>query len=142
MKVYDSINEKQTYELGWQLGSKLKRKDTVALYGDLGAGKTVFVKGIAAGIGIDEVITSPTFTFVNEYRSEKGLLYHFDLYRADSSDDLIDIGFYDYFTDDAICVIEWADKAEDFLPADCVKVYISQDLSKGEKCRRIKIIIP
>lgn len=140
MKVFDSKNEKQTFELGKLLGALLKKKDTVALYGDLGAGKTVFVKGLAAGMGIREDITSPTFAFVNEYRYENVLLYHFDLYRTDTADEVIDIGFYDYFTDDAVCVIEWADKAEELLPNNCIRVYISSDLSKGENCRRIEIV--
>jgi tRNA threonylcarbamoyladenosine biosynthesis protein TsaE len=109
-ETYMTHSPKQTFELGKQLGQRLKNGDIVALSGNLGAGKTVLTKGIAAGLGITEEITSPTFTLLKEYEGRLGL-HHFDLYRIEDEDELAETGFYDWLGGDGVCVIEWADKA-------------------------------
>ncbi|MBN1897533.1 MAG: tRNA (adenosine(37)-N6)-threonylcarbamoyltransferase complex ATPase subunit type 1 TsaE [Spirochaetes bacterium] len=117
MKKLISKSHRKTFNLGLALARKLKKGDIIGLVGDLGAGKTVFTKGIAAGLGIDPLtVTSPTFTLINEYEGKKGKLFHFDLYRIDSSSDLEALGYEEYFFNDGIVVIEWADKCESLLP--------------------------
>lgn len=118
MKKIISRSAEETFRAGERLGYTLDSGDIVALYGELGAGKTVFAKGIAAGLGITEEITSPTFTFLKEYEGKKKL-YHFDLYRIEDEEALENIGFFDYLLGGGICVIEWPEKAA--LPT-CIRV--------------------
>jgi tRNA threonylcarbamoyladenosine biosynthesis protein TsaE len=107
------------------LGSRLEPGDTVCLYGDLGAGKTSFSYGIALGLEVQEqYITSPTFTFVNEYTGRVPF-YHIDLYRLKDPEELESIGFEEYIDSDGVTVIEWAERAEDELPEDRLSVYLS-----------------
>lgn len=108
-----SDSELQTEEYGRMLGLSVKCGQIICLDGNLGAGKTHFTKGIAKALGIGDVITSPTFTIVNEYRSNGILLLHFDLYRLESYDDLENIGFDEYMDQNAISVIEWSEKIPD-----------------------------
>lgn len=103
-------SERETFELGERLAGELKDGDIVELNGRLGAGKTVFAKGIARGLGIAEDVTSPTFTILKEYAGRLKL-NHFDLYRIDDEEELKAIGFYDYLGAEGVCVIEWAEKA-------------------------------
>jgi tRNA threonylcarbamoyladenosine biosynthesis protein TsaE len=115
----------QTQEIGRLLGKLLDAGDTVCLYGDLGAGKTNFTYGIAQGLDVrEQYITSPTFTFVNEYQGRVPL-YHLDLYRLKGPDELENIGFDEYIDSDGVTVIEWAERAEDELPVECLNVYLS-----------------
>jgi tRNA threonylcarbamoyladenosine biosynthesis protein TsaE len=115
----------QTHDLGEVLGSLLGPGDIVCLYGDLGAGKTSFTYGIALGLEVQEqYITSPTFTFVNEYEG-RAPFYHIDLYRLKDPSELDGIGFEEYIDSDGVTVIEWADRAEDELPDDRLSVYLS-----------------
>lgn len=114
-----SRSAEETFLAGKQLGETLNSGDIVALFGDLGAGKTVFAKGIAAGLGISEEVTSPTFTFLKEYEGKQQRLYHFDLYRIEDEEALENIGFFDYLQGSGICVIEWPEKAA--LPP-CINV--------------------
>jgi tRNA threonylcarbamoyladenosine biosynthesis protein TsaE len=124
----------QTWEIGRLLGIQLEAGDTVCLYGDLGAGKTNFAYGIARGLDVQEqYITSPTFTFVNEYQGRLPL-YHLDLYRLKGPEELESIGFDDYIESDGVTVIEWADRAEDELPEESLSVYFS---FVGETSREI-----
>ena len=111
--VADSVED--TIELGRRVGKVLKAGDVVGLYGGLGAGKTVFVKGIADGLGIFEEITSPTFTLMRQYQAGL-MLCHFDLYRIEDEQELEHIGFYDYLGSDCVCVIEWANHASSLQP--------------------------
>jgi tRNA threonylcarbamoyladenosine biosynthesis protein TsaE len=107
------------------LGSRLEPGDTVCLYGDLGAGKTSFSYGIALGLEVQEqYITSPTFTFVNEYKGRVPF-YHIDLYRLKDPEELEGIGFEEYIDSDGVTVIEWAERAEDELPEDRLSVYLN-----------------
>ena len=108
------------------------------MYGDLGAGKTAFVQGMAKALNIDEPVTSPTFTIVNEYNGTLPL-YHFDVYRIGSSDEMFEIGFDEYVNGDGISVIEWAELIEDILPPDTISVTIRKNMEKGEDYREIII---
>lgn len=114
----------QTWRIGETLGARLGRGDTVCLYGDLGSGKTSFSYGIALGLEVKEqYITSPTFTFVNEYQGRVPL-YHIDLYRLKGAEELENIGFEEYIGSDGVAVIEWAERAEDELPEERLSVYL------------------
>lgn len=115
-------NEEETRALGLEIADALEPGDIVALIGDLGTGKTALTKYIAEGLGIKEEISSPTFTIVKEYRSGRLPLYHFDVYRLGSGEELLDIGAEDMLDGDGACVIEWADIAADVLPADSLIV--------------------
>ena len=120
-----TTNQEQTWKIGELLGSRLDAGDTVCLYGDLGAGKTSFSYGIALGLEVEEqYITSPTFTFVNEYQGRVPF-YHIDLYRLTDPEELHNIGFEEYLDSDGVTVIEWAERVEDELPAECLSVYLS-----------------
>ena len=100
-----------------------------AFYGNMGAGKTTFVKAVCEELGVDDVITSPTFSIVNEYRSEQTgeLIYHFDFYRVKKIEEVYDMGFEDYFYSGALCFIEWPELCEEVLPNDTVKVSINEE---------------
>lgn len=129
----------QTTELGINIGKILNSGDVVCLTGDLGTGKTHISKGIAKGLGIDDHITSPTFTIVNEYDSGRLKLFHFDVYRVSDPDEIYAIGFDDYIFSDGVCLIEWANYIEEILPSDYLHIYIEKDLSKSEDFRKITI---
>jgi tRNA threonylcarbamoyladenosine biosynthesis protein TsaE len=141
-----SSSPEQTWRIGKALGARLKPGDTVCLYGDLGAGKTSFAYGIALGLEVKEqYVTSPTFTFVNEYEG-RAPFYHIDLYRLKGSEDLENIGFDEYIESDGVTVIEWAERAENELPEECLSVYLtfvsesSREigfLGEGERYRRL-----
>ncbi len=103
-------------EFGRLQAARLRRGDVLALCGDLGAGKTHFVKGVAAGIGADASVTSPTFTLIHEYLGGRLPVYHFDFYRLEDEDEAIKIGLDEYLDGDGICLIEWADKFPGLLP--------------------------
>ena len=112
----------ESKRLGFHLGKLLKKGDVVGLMGDLGAGKTVFTQGVAEGLKVKDYVTSPTFTLINQY--EGGLpFYHFDVYRLDDPEELLDLGYEEYFYGEGVTVIEWAEKIEDYLPYCCLIVY-------------------
>ena len=122
----------QTEEVGRVLGTMLERGDLVCLFGDLGAGKTHFSFGIAQGLQVkNEYITSPTFTFVNEYQGRIPF-YHIDLYRLKDPSELEGIGFDEYIDSDGAAVVEWAERAEEELPEDKLNVYLS-DVSENSR---------
>lgn len=104
-----------TKEFGEKLGKLLKKGDIVALNGDLGAGKTTLTKSLGLGLGVEEYITSPTFSLINEYRGRLPV-YHFDVYRLENVEELDDLGFDEYFFGGGVCIIEWAEKIEKMLP--------------------------
>lgn len=112
----------ETEAIGRKIAAKLLPGDIIAYYGDLGAGKTAFTRGLAAGLGVTEQVTSPTYTIVNEYLSGRMPLFHFDMYRLDSADDLFDIGWEDYLARGGVCAVEWSEQVEDALPPESVRV--------------------
>ncbi len=116
----------QTELLGKKLAELLRPGDVIAYYGDLGAGKTAFTRGLAVGLGIREAVTSPTYTIVNEYLSGRMPLFHFDMYRLSSSDELFDIGWEDYLARGGVCAVEWSENVEDAL-TDAISITIEKD---------------
>ena len=139
--VYEVYDVEGTRKIALDFAKKLNCGDVVCMYGDLGAGKTEFVRQMAHTLGIKDYITSPTFTIVNEYKGDIDL-YHFDVYRIDDSDEMYEIGYEEYIDGDGICVIEWAQLIEDILPPKCYSVTINTDYSRGEGYRKITIISP
>ena len=120
-----SHSEQETEALGEQLASALKPGSVVAYSGGLGMGKTAFTRGLAKGLGYSGRVTSPTFTIVNEYLG-KIPLFHFDVYRLDSSDALYDVGWDDYLERGGVCAVEWSENIEDALPEDTIRVHIKR----------------
>lgn len=116
----------ETQALGQKLASRLAPGDVIAYFGDLGAGKTAFTRGLAQGLGITDPVTSPTYTIVNEYLSGRIPLFHFDMYRLSSSDELFDIGWEDYLSRGGVCAVEWSENVEDALQ-DAIRVTIEKD---------------
>lgn len=134
-----SHSAEETQNLGSDFSKNLKRGSVMALYGELGSGKTQFIKGICKGLGVKEIVNSPTFIIVNEYESEKtGKIFHFDLFRIKSSDELLDLGFEDYLAADGLILIEWPELIEKILPADTNKIFLSH-VDGNENVREIKI---
>lgn len=130
MTVYTK-NEAETEKAGALLAEKLPAGSVVALFGDLGAGKTAFVRGMARGMGLDAHVSSPTFTIVNEYLGPKPL-FHFDMYRLSSSDELFDIGWEDYLARNGVCAVEWSENVADAFEGDEIRVTIEK-LSDDER---------
>ena len=130
-------NEAETILEGEKLGRTLCPGAIVALLGGLGAGKTAFTRGIAAGLGVFTGVSSPTFTIVNEYYGRIPL-FHFDLYRLESEDDLYDIGWYDYLERGGVCAVEWSEKAPGAFPVETVVVRIQ---SLGNEKRKLEISV-
>lgn len=132
--IANSIED--TKKIAKFLGKRLEREDVILLDGDLGAGKTAFTQFLAKALGIEEVVNSPTFSIVNEYKTLKGNFYHFDLYRIDTEEELFDIGFEEYFSQEGIIVIEWAEKFIQEIPQPFLKIKIK---TEGEEKRRFTI---
>lgn len=137
MNIFESFSEEKTYEIARKISSQAKRGAIFALSGDLGVGKTVFAKGFAKGLGIEEHIASPTFTFVLVYENFDIPLYHFDMYRIADYEELEEIGYEDYFYGDGVCLVEWPERVEELLPEHTIRVCIEKDLSKGFSYRKI-----
>ncbi len=125
----------QTEQLGQKLGQILPAGTVIAYRGDLGAGKTAFTRGLARGLGITDPVTSPTYTIVNEYLSGRLPLFHFDMYRLHSADDLFDIGWDDYLERQGICAVEWSENVADAME-DALIVTIEKT---GEESRKITL---
>ncbi len=125
MQQFISKSEAETERLGERLARSLPRGSVVAMYGELGAGKTAFVRGLARGLGLKARVSSPTFTIVNEYPGERELI-HFDMYRLSGADELFDVGWEDYLARGAICAVEWSEKVEDAFYGDEIRVRIEK----------------
>ncbi len=130
-----SNNEAETEAAGERFAQTLRDGAVVALYGDLGAGKTAFVRGMARGLGIGARVSSPTFTIVNEYLGEREL-YHFDMYRLGSPEELFDIGWEDYLSRGGICAVEWSENVAGAFEGDEITVRIEKT---GDDSRTITI---
>ena len=116
----------ETEKLGAALAEKLLPGTVIAYRGDLGAGKTAFTRGLARGLGCREQVTSPTYTIVNEYLGGRMPLFHFDMYRLSSADDLFDIGWEDYLERGGVCAVEWSEQVAEALPPEAVRVTIAR----------------
>lgn len=125
MAVYFTNSQQETEKLGEALARKLPAGAVVAMYGDLGAGKTAFVRGMARGLGLECRVSSPTFTIVNEYMGERPL-FHFDMYRLGSADELFDIGWEDYLSRGAICAVEWSENVREAFNGEELMVSIEK----------------
>ncbi len=123
---------------GEKLARSLRPGDVIAMYGDLGAGKTAFVRGVARGLGLDARVSSPTFTIVNEYLG-KVPLFHFDMYRLSGADELFEIGWEDYLERGGVCAVEWSENVEGVFPRDHIEVRIEKT---GDSSRVITINTP
>ena len=139
MSEYVTNGEEETEALGRRLGQVLQPGAVVAFTGDLGAGKTAFTRGLARGLGISERVTSPTFTIVNEYEGGRLPLFHFDMYRLGSSEELFDIGWEEYLSRGGVCAVEWSENVADALERDTVRVDIRRG---GEESRRVISVEP
>ena len=125
----------ETQALGQRLAKRLLPGDVIAYFGDLGAGKTALTRGIAQGLGVTDLVTSPTYTIVNEYLSGRMPLFHFDMYRLSSGEELFDIGWEDYLQRGGVCAVEWSENVDDALESPiCVRIERT-----GDDSRRITI---
>lgn len=125
-------SEKETIELGKRIAKDLKLGDVFVLTGELGSGKTKLTEGILSYFGLENEISSPTFTIVNEYQTEKFPIYHFDVYRLSDSDEFLSIGGDEYF-EKGVCIIEWGELIEDVLPPNYTKITFSRDVNDENK---------
>ncbi len=132
----DSATE--TESAGARLGAMVQPGDIVAMFGDLGSGKTAFVRGMAQGMGLDARVFSPTFTIVNEYDGPVPL-FHFDMYRLSGSDELFEIGWEDYVNRGGVCAVEWSENVADAFPPETITVRFTKT---GDNSRRIEINFP
>ena len=141
--ILSSYSPEDTEEIGKDLARKIMSDPAlprfVALYGDLGVGKTAFVRGFTSQIAPDARVKSPTFALVNEYRGEKISVFHFDMYRIEDEDELYSIGFYDYSDRNGICLVEWSENIEDSLPDSYIKVEIVKTSAENTDVRGIAI---
>lgn len=133
------FSEEETEKFAFEFGKKAKSGDIICIDGELGTGKTVFTRGFASGLGINEYITSPTFTIINEYYDGRIPFYHLDVYRLEGSEGLYDIGYEQYFYGEGVCVIEWAKTVKDLIPENAVWIEIKKDIRKGENYRIIEV---
>lgn len=138
-KIIETNSEQQTYDLGVRIGQKARAGDVFTLVGDLGVGKTVFTKGMAWGLGIEEPVNSPTFTIVQIYEEGRLPLYHFDVYRIGDVEEMEEIGYEDYIYGEGVSLIEWANLISEILPEHYTEIKIEKDLEKGFDFRRITI---
>ena len=136
--IFESNSAKDTFDFGAELGKKAVPGQVICLDGDLGTGKTVLTKGIAAGLGIDEPVVSPTVTIVQIYEQGRIPLYHFDVYRIDDPDEMEEIGYREYFYGNGLTIIEWSELIEDIIPKDAMRIRISKDAGKGFDYRLIE----
>lgn len=128
----------ETRRLGARLADVLRGGEVVAFTGDLGAGKTAFVSGMAQSLGVDERVTSPTFTIVNEYEGGRLPLFHFDMYRLDSADELFHIGWEDYLARNGVCAVEWSENVEEAIENDAIRVSILRGEDENTRVIRIE----
>ncbi len=137
--IIETYSEEETFALGKKTGETAAPGQVFTLNGDLGVGKTVFAKGMAEGLGITEVVNSPTFTIVQEYDSGRLPMYHLDVYRIGDPEEMEEIGYEDYFYGNGVCLIEWAELIRELIPENAVSITIEKDDNKGFDYRKITI---
>lgn len=134
MSIHYCNSVRQTIELGVKLGNRIKKGTVVAYFGPMGMGKTAFTHGLAEGLGLDEKqVSSPTFALVHEYKSQHNRLYHFDMYRISTWDDLYSTGYFDYLDAGEILAVEWSENIEGALPDDCIRVLFKPGDNENER---------
>lgn len=137
--IYETNSEKETFELGKNLGEQAKAGQIFCLNGDLGVGKTVFTQGFAKGLGIEENVNSPTFTIIQVYKEGRIPLYHFDVYRIGDPEEMYEIGYEEYFFGEGVCLIEWSKLIEELIPEEAINIEIDKNLEKGLDYRKITV---
>lgn len=137
--VIETNSSKETYDCGYRMGQEAKPGQIICLEGELGVGKTVFTQGFADGLGVDEPICSPTFTIIQEYTQGRLPLYHFDVYRLGSCEEMDEIGYEEYFYSDGVCLVEWGNLFPELFPENTTYVRIEKNLDKGFDYRAITI---
>lgn len=137
VKIYLE-DENKTKEIGYKLGNLLTPGSVICLIGDLGAGKTTMTQSLAKALEVDDYITSPTFTIVNEYEG-KMPLYHFDVYRIGDPEEMYEIGYEEYFFGEGVCLIEWSKLIEELIPEEAINIEIDKNLEKGLDYRKITV---
>ena len=138
MKI-ETFSAEETYKIGEQMGREAKAGDVLCLLGDLGVGKTVFTQGFAAGLGITEPVSSPTFTIVQTYDEGRIPFYHFDVYRIGDVEEMDELGYEEYFYSDGVCLIEWSTLIQEIIPDNAIEIVIEKNLEKGFDYRKITI---
>ncbi len=138
-KIIETNSPEETFALARKMGEQAVQGEVYVLTGDLGAGKTVFTQGFAAGLAVTEPVNSPTFTILQVYEGGRCPLYHFDVYRIGDISEMEEIGYEDCFYGDGISLVEWGDLIEEILPEYYVKVTILREPEKGFDHRKIKI---
>ena len=139
MKIIETNSPEETFALGREIGQQAKSGEVYTLVGDLGVGKTVLTQGVAAGLGVEEPVNSPTFTIMQIYEEGRLPFYHFDVYRIGDVEEMDEIGYEDYFYGDGVCLVEWANLIEEILPPKHKQIRIEKDPGKGYDYRRITI---
>lgn len=137
--ILETNSEKETYALGVSIGKAAQPGDIYALTGDLGVGKTVFTKGVAAGLGVREQVNSPTFTIVQVYESGRLPFYHFDVYRIGDPEEMDEIGYEDCFYADGLCIVEWAGLIRELMPRRTKWITIEKNPERGFDYRKVTI---
>lgn len=139
-KIYETQSPEETFEIGRKYGENAAPGDVFCLDGDLGVGKTVFTKGFAAGVGVKDVVSSPTFTILQSYEDGRIPLYHFDVYRIEDPSEMDEIGFDEFIYGGGVSLIEWAQLISDILPEHYTQVKIEKDAARGFDYRKITVI--
>ena len=135
----ETFSPEETFALGQRIGQEARPGDVFTMVGDLGVGKTVFTQGVAAGLGITEPVSSPTFTIVQVYEDGRLPFYHFDVYRIGDVEEMEESGYEDYFYGGGVTMIEWANLIEEILPESYRQITIEKDLEKGFDYRKIQV---
>ncbi len=134
-----SRSPEETFALGEQMGREAAPGKVYCLNGDLGVGKTVFTQGFSKGLGIEEPVNSPTFTILQVYDEGRMPLYHFDVYRLGDPEEIEEIGYEEYFFGEGVCLVEWPERIEDYIPEGAVTITIEKDLSEDFQYRKITV---
>ncbi|MBR2188596.1 MAG: tRNA (adenosine(37)-N6)-threonylcarbamoyltransferase complex ATPase subunit type 1 TsaE [Eubacterium sp.] len=137
--MIETHSPEETFRFGETLGRKAEPGQIYTLDGDLGAGKTVFSKGFAAGLGVSEVVSSPTFTILQEYTSGRLPLWHFDVYRIGDPEEMEEIGYEDCFYGAGVCLVEWSELIDELIPEDAVRIRIERVPGEEQDLRRIYV---